>query len=66
MFSDIDLFQIQLLCDRVIGLWKCICVCACEYVHMYVCIYVCMYVRMCVCIYVRALGSADTLLQDPA
>ena len=42
--SDIDLFHVQLLCDRLIGLWKCICMLACMYVCMYVCMNdVCMY-----------------------
>ena len=34
MLSDIDLFHEHLLWDRIIGLWKCICV----KVSMYICI----------------------------
>ena len=39
-------------------------VCVC--VSMYICMYILTYVCVCVCVYVWALGSADTVLQDPA
>ena len=45
-----------------------VCVYICMYVYVCVCacVCVCVCVHMCVCMYVWALGSADTLLQDPA
>jgi len=40
MVSVIDLFHVQLLCDRIIGLWKCI------YIYIYMCVCVCVYLHL--------------------
>jgi len=39
VLSDIDFFYVQMLCNRITGLLKCIFLCVC------VCMYVCMYIQ---------------------
>ena len=51
--------------NRMIRIYKLVCMCVCQYLSMYVCmyvfkyvcVYVCMYIRMYVCTYVCMYGA---------
>ena len=69
VLSDIDLFYVQLLCDRNIGLWKCIvmsicvCLCVCVCARARVCMCVCVYLCMMDCFWMDPCKVLSQLIQ---